>query len=162
MDRHTVTRTDNYINRISGYCVPYILTPLLVASLKWVSIFLFVESFECLRYNINQQYTPGNGYTGQYRWDSGEPFDFHDFIGNPGEDPHIHLTPDNNYQWNTKNDQDDKNNGCLCKSEELNTNVKVKTSLILGFKSMVLITAFNSAIFWFVRFRQSINAFLAY
>ena len=43
-----------------------------------------------------------------------------------------------------------------------NTNVKVKTSPILGFKSMVLITAFNTAIFWFVRLRQSINAFLAY
>ena len=79
---------------------------------------------------MNQEYTPGNGYAGhywaggyrggdgQYRWDSGAPFDFHDFIGSPGEEPYIHLTPGNNYQWNTKSDQNDRNNGCLCKSEQ--------------------------------------------
>ena len=78
----------------------------------------------------NNQYTPGNGYDGhywaggyrggdgQYRWDSGAVFEFNDFVGNPGEDPYLHLTPGNNYQWNTKNDQDDTNNGCLCKSQE--------------------------------------------
>ena len=43
---------------------------------------------------------------------------FNDFIGNPGDEPYIHLTPGNNYQWNTKSDQNDKNNGCLCKSQE--------------------------------------------
>ena len=89
-----------------------------------------VDTMECLRFNMNQQYTPGNGYDGhywaggyrggdgQYRWDSGAVFDFNDFVGNPGEDPYIHLTPGNNYQWNTKNDQNDRNNGCLCKSRE--------------------------------------------
>ena len=91
---------------------------------------LDADSMECLRYNMNNQYTPGNGYDGhywaggyrggdgQYRWDSGAVFEFNDFVGNPGEDPYLHLTPGNNYQWNTKNDQNDRNNGCLCKSSE--------------------------------------------
>ena len=99
---------------------------------------LDTDTMECLRFNMDNQYTPGNGYAGhywaggyrggdgQYRWDSGAAFEFNDFVGNPGEDPYIHLTPGNNYQWNTKNDQDDRNNGCLCKSEELSTNVKVR------------------------------------
>ena len=50
---------------------------------------------------MNQQYSPGNGYAGhywaggykgedgQYRWDSGEPFEFNDFIDNRGNDPFI-------------------------------------------------------------------------
>ena len=64
----------------------------------------------------------GGGYRGgygqcQYVWDSGEPFDFHDFIGNPGE-PYIHLTPGNNYLWSTGSDKNDQNNGCLCKSQQ--------------------------------------------
>merc|ERR1719323_2505038 len=91
---------------------------------------LDADTMECLRYNMNNQYTPGNGYDGhywaggfrggdgQYRWDSGAVFEFDDFVGNPGEDPYLHLTPGNNYQWNTQNDQDDTNNGCLCKSQE--------------------------------------------
>ena len=91
---------------------------------------LDTDTMECLRYNMNQQYTPGNGYAGhywiggqrggdgQYMWDSGEPFTFDDFVGNPGNEPYIHLTPGNNYQWNTKSDQNDRNNGCLCKSQE--------------------------------------------
>ena len=91
---------------------------------------LDVDTMDCLRYNMNSQYTPGNGYAGhywaggyrggdgEYRWDSGAPFEFDDFVGNPGEDPFIHLTPGNNYQWNTKSDQNDRNNGCLCKSQE--------------------------------------------
>merc|ERR1712227_937768 len=101
---------------------------------------LDTDTMECLRYNMNQQYTPGNGYAGhywaggyrggdgQYRWDSGEPFDFNDFIGNPGEDPYIHLTPGNNYQWNTKSDKDDTNNGCICKSLETLDKKQVKQS----------------------------------
>ena len=99
---------------------------------------LDTDTMECLRYNMNQQYTPGNGYDGhywaagyrggdgQYRWDSGEPFEFNDFITDPGQDPYIHLTPGNNYQWNTKSDQNDKNNGCLCKSQDLTKEVKLK------------------------------------
>jgi len=101
---------------------------------------LDTDTMECLRYNMNQQYTPGNGYAGhywaggyrggdgQYRWDSGEPFDFHDFIGNPGDEPYIHLTPGNNYQWNTKSDQNDRNNGCLCKSEQTTRDVELTQS----------------------------------
>ena len=46
---------------------------------------LDTDTMECLRYNMNQQYSPGNGYAGhywaggykaedgQYKWDSGEP-----------------------------------------------------------------------------------------
>ena len=86
------------------------------------------DTMECLRFNMNEQYTPGNGYAGhywaggykgedgQYRWDSGEPFEFDDFIDNRGNDPYIHLTPGNGYRWNLKNDQNDRNNGCLCNS----------------------------------------------
>jgi len=99
---------------------------------------LDTDTMECLRYNMNQQYTPGNGYAGhywaggyrggdgQYMWDSGEPFDFHDFIGNPGDEPYVHLTPGNNYQWNTKSDTNDRNNGCLCKSREPSSEAKIK------------------------------------
>ena len=102
---------------------------------------LDADTMECLRYNMNNQYTPGNGYDGhywaggyrggdgQYRWDSGAVFEFDDFVGNPGEDPYIHLTPGNNYQWNTKNDQDDTNNGCLCKSQEEAHEVKRRGSI---------------------------------
>ena len=36
------------------------------------------------------------GSDGQYRWDSGEPFTYDDFVGNPGTDPYIHLPPGNN------------------------------------------------------------------
>ena len=86
------------------------------------------DTMECLRYNMNQQYTPDNGYAGhywiggqrggdgKYMWDSGEPFDFDDFVNNPGEEPYLHLTPGNNYSWNTKSDQNDRNNGCLCRN----------------------------------------------
>ena len=86
------------------------------------------DTMECLRYNMNSQYTPGNGYAGHYwvgawrqgvdtfTWISGEPFTYDDFVEGGRDDLFIHLTPGNNYSWNTKNDQNDKNNGCLCKS----------------------------------------------
>ena len=102
---------------------------------------LDADTMECLRFNMNNQYTPGNGYAGhywaggyrggdgQYRWDSGAVFEFDDFVDNPGEDPYLHLTPGNNYQWNTKNDQDDRNNGCLCKSQEPAAQAQKKGSL---------------------------------
>eukprot|EP00091_Calanus_sinicus_P019749 TRINITY_DN5078_c0_g3_i4.p1 TRINITY_DN5078_c0_g3~~TRINITY_DN5078_c0_g3_i4.p1 ORF type:complete len:263 (+),score=72.49 TRINITY_DN5078_c0_g3_i4:42-791(+) len=98
------------------------------------------DTMECLRYNMNAQYSPGNGYaghywaggvrdwTGLYMWDCGEPFNFDDFLSNPGDDPFIHLTPDNNYSWNLKNDQNDRNNGCLCKSEQALSEKEVKES----------------------------------
>ena len=87
------------------------------------------DTMECLRFNMNNQYTPGNGYAGhywagcyrggdgEYRWDSGAPFEFNDFVDNRGDEPYCHLTPGNNYSWNTQNDQNDRNNGCLCKSD---------------------------------------------
>merc|ERR1712110_466345 len=98
------------------------------------------DTMECLRYNMNQQYTPNNGFAGhywaggyrggdgQYRWDSGAPFEFDDFVGNPGDEPFIHLTPGNNYQWNTKNERDDTNNGCLCKSEQTTRETETRES----------------------------------
>jgi hypothetical protein len=98
------------------------------------------DTMECLRYNMNAQYTPGNGYAGhywaggvrvkdgEYRWASGEPFDFDDFLNNPGDDPFIHLTPDNNYAWNLKNDPKDRNNGCLCTSTQTISEKEVKES----------------------------------
>ena len=91
---------------------------------------LDTDTMECLRFNMKEQYSPGNGYAGhywvggykgedgQYRWDSGEQFDFNDFIDNPGNKPFIHLTPGNNYQWNLKSDRNDRNNGCLCNSRQ--------------------------------------------
>ena len=83
------------------------------------------DTMECLRYNMNSQYTPGNGYDGhywaggyrggdgQYRWDSGAPFTYDDFVDvdNRGNEPYVHLTPGNN-----KSDTNDRNNGCLCMS----------------------------------------------
>ena len=88
---------------------------------------LDADTMECLKFNMNNQYTPGNGYAGHYwaggwrqgrdtfTWVSGAPFTYDDFVQDRGEDIFIHLTPGNN-SWNTKNDQNDKNNGCLCKS----------------------------------------------
>ena len=58
---------------------------------------LDTDTMECLRHNINNQNTSGNGYDGHYwHW--------------------LDLRGDG--QWNTKSDQDDKNNGCLCRSKE--------------------------------------------
>ena len=86
---------------------------------------LDVDTMECLRYNMNSQYTPGNGYDGhywaggyrggdgQYRWDSGAPFTYDDFVDNRGNEPYVHLTPGNN-----KSDTNDRNNGCLCNVHE--------------------------------------------
>ena len=94
------------------------------------------EEMECVRYNMEEQYHPGDGYAGHYwvggyrgddgmyKWHSGNPLTFTDFVGNPGAEPYIHLTPGNKYSWNTKNDHNDRNNGCLCKSVETIANVK--------------------------------------
>ena len=85
-----------------------------------------------------EQYTPGNGYAGhywaggykgedgQYRWDSGAPFVFDDFNGDQNE-PYVHLTPGNNYRWDSKTNNDN-NNGCLCKSKETVQEKEVKES----------------------------------
>ena len=52
---------------------------------------------------------------GRYQWTSGHPMTYTDFVENPGNDLFIHLTPPNGYSWNTKNNQNDRNNGCLCR-----------------------------------------------
>ena len=103
---------------------------------------LDMDTMECLRYNMNNQYTPGNGYDGNYwlaayladdgmyTWDTGVPFEFNDFIQDPGQEPYIQLTPRNNYQWNTNDDQDDKNTGCLCKSKEPASNGRMENTAV--------------------------------
>ena len=87
---------------------------------------LDISEMDCLRHNMEGQYSPGNGYAGhywaggyrgddgQYKWLSGNPMTYTDFVGNPGTEPYIHLTPGNKYSWNTKNPQNDRNNGCIC------------------------------------------------
>jgi len=88
------------------------------------------DEMECLRYNMNEQFKLSDGYAGHYwiggysdypggayHWKSGNPFEFDDFVENPGTEPYLHLTPENNYAWNTKTNNDN-NNGCLCKSKE--------------------------------------------
>ena len=52
---------------------------------------------------------------GQYKWATGNPLTYSDFIDNSGTLPYVHLTPNNGYSWNTKSDQNDRNNGCLCR-----------------------------------------------
>ena len=87
------------------------------------------DEMECLRNNMNDQHDSGNGYAGdywvggyrgddgEYYWTSGNPFTYNDFIDDPENWPYIHLTPHNNYKWNTQGKMD-QNNGCLCKSVE--------------------------------------------
>ena len=42
--------------------------------------------------------------------------DYTDFVNKPGSNPYLHLTPANQYRWNTKSDQHDKNiNDCQCR-----------------------------------------------
>ena len=62
------------------------------------------DDMECLRYNMEEQYQPGNGYAGhywvggyrgedgQYHWTTGNPMTYTDFVGNPGAEPYIHQT----------------------------------------------------------------------
>lgn len=89
------------------------------------------DEMECLRYNMNEQFKLSEGYAGHYwiggysdypggayRWTSGSPFEFDDFVENPGTERYLHLTPENNYAWNTKASEKDRNNGCLFKSKE--------------------------------------------
>jgi len=79
---------------------------------------------------MNEQLKLSDGYAGHYwiggysdypggayHWKSGNPFEFDDFVENPGTEKYLHLTPENNYAWNTKTNGD-RNNGCLCKSKE--------------------------------------------
>ena len=55
---------------------------------------------------------------GEIKWLSGEPLTFTDWRrpNAPRTDPYIHVTGTNEFQWNTKDDTKDKNNGCVCKS----------------------------------------------
>ena len=56
--------------------------------------------------------------TGEFEWLSGEPFTFSDWLREDGHlhDPYIHITAQNKFRWNTKSDEKDRNNGCVCKS----------------------------------------------
>ena len=86
-----------------------------------------VDEMECVRAWMNAVYDRALGAAGhywiggyrdeygQYQWFSGNPMTYTDFVGQPGAEPYIHLTPGNGYSWNTKSDQNDRNNGCLCR-----------------------------------------------
>jgi len=88
------------------------------------------DTNKCLRDYMMSQYTPGSVYAGQYwvgghkgadgqfMWHSGEQFSFEDFVDNPGDEDYISLKPSNNYNWDTQGDLNEKNSGCLCKSQE--------------------------------------------
>ena len=81
----------------------------------------------CVKEWMTSEYAGTRGYvghywlggfrdeTGEYQWASGHPMTYTDFVNKPGSKPYIHLTPGNGYAWNTKNDQNDQNNGCLCR-----------------------------------------------
>jgi len=85
---------------------------------------------KCLRDYMVSQYIPGTGYEGQYwvggykgedgqfKWHSGEQFSFENFVDKPGDEEYISLKPSNNYHWDTQGDQNKRNSGCLCKSQE--------------------------------------------
>ena len=85
-----------------------------------------MDEMECMRTKMIGEFNRALGYAGhywlgglrdeygQYKWLSGEPMTYTDFVGQPGNEPYIHLTPGNGYSWNTKSDQNDRNNGCLC------------------------------------------------
>ena len=55
---------------------------------------------------------------GEIRWLSGELLTFTDWSCEScgHADPFIHITAKNSFQWNMKDDQKDRNNGCVCKS----------------------------------------------
>ena len=90
------------------------------------------ESWQCIKTYLQNQYSivkqeyqntyavhhwaaAERGADGTMRWRSGKPMDdFDDFIANPGNNQYLHLQPANNYAWDTKNQEDDTNNGCLC------------------------------------------------
>lgn len=89
---------------------------------------LDTEEMECVRYFMNENYRDTfaghywiGGHSdypgGPYKWTSGASFEFNDFVENPGNEQFFHLTPGNNYAWNTQSNRDN-NNGCLCKSRE--------------------------------------------
>ena len=88
--------------------------------------------WECVKANLLSYYIADNSndkpawhfwlagerqLDGSYGWISGRPMTVTDFVGNPGDDPYLHITPGNQYLWNTKRQEDDTNNGCLCYRE---------------------------------------------
>ena len=51
------------------------------------------------------------------QWMTGMPMDFTDFKDDnePAGQPYLHMNYDNGFKWDTKNDNDDKDNGFICK-----------------------------------------------
>ena len=46
----------------------------------------------------------------------GEPMAVKDFVkDNPNGNPYLHMNFDNGFQWDTKDDANDKDNGFICK-----------------------------------------------
>jgi len=66
------------------------------------------------KYAVHHWAAAERGADGKMRWRSGGELTFDDFVAEPGNNQYLHLQPENNYAWNTKNQEEDTNNGCLC------------------------------------------------
>merc|ERR1719309_903212 len=100
--------------------------------LTWQDCVAFCEEWECVkemmttfqenfRPDKSNHYWLGGSRTeeGEIKWLSGEPLSFTDWHCKHcdiTDNPYIHLTQKNLFQWNMKDDQKDRNNGCVCKS----------------------------------------------
>ena len=76
------------------------------------------DEMECLRTWMNLCHYWIGGWRdeyGHYQWTSSHPMTYTDLVENPGNNLFINLTPPNGYSWNTNNNQNDRNNGCLCR-----------------------------------------------
>ena len=50
------------------------------------------------------------------QWLTGAPMDFTDFVKDePGGRPYLHMNFDAGFQWDTKDDANDQDNGFICK-----------------------------------------------
>ena len=89
---------------------------------EWECVKEMMTTFkENFRPDKSNHYWLGGSRTeeGEIKWLSGEPLSFTDWHCKHCDDndnPYIHLTAKNLFQWNMKDDQKDRNNGCVCKS----------------------------------------------
>ena len=90
---------------------------------EWECVKEMMTTFkENFRPDKSNHYWLGGSRTeeGEIKWLSGEPLSFTDWncvnCDHNNDNPYIHLTAKNLFQWNMKDDQKDRNNGCVCKS----------------------------------------------
>merc|ERR1712013_818509 len=88
---------------------------------EWECVKEMMTAFkENFRPDKTNHYWLGGSRTeeGEIRWLSGEVLTFTDWSCEScgHADPFIHITAKNSLQWNMKDDQKDRNNGCVCKS----------------------------------------------